>query len=247
MNQPKPPADTKVAPIKPAQSPPRWTALVAGGSGLVGGRLLETLAATAECARVIAITRRPLAYDHPKLANRIVPFDNLAESIGGTRAEVAFCCLGTTLKTAGSQDAFRQVDFDYTVGFARAARKAGATRFVLNSSVGADPASKYFYLRVKGEAEEAIAKLGFASLDVLQPSLLLGVRKELRLGELAMMGILPLASPLLLGKFEQYRPINVSVLAAAMIGATRTARKGLYRYTWRGIKELADKHNAKRR
>jgi uncharacterized protein YbjT (DUF2867 family) len=242
MNQPKP-VDTRGA----AQSAPRWTALVAGGSGLVGGRLLEGLAAATECGRVIAITRRPLAYDHPKLANRIVPFDNLAELIGATRADIAFCCLGTTLKAAGSKEAFRQVDFDYTVGFARAAHKAGVTRFVLNSSVGADSASKYFYLQVKGETEDAIANLGFASLDILQPSLLLGVRSEFRPAELAMMGILPLVSPLLLGKFEPYRPVGASVLAAAMIGATRTRRKGLYRYTWRGIHELAGKRSSNRR
>jgi uncharacterized protein YbjT (DUF2867 family) len=245
MNQS--PADSRVAPKKPGQSVPRWTALVAGGSGLVGSRLLEALAATADCGRVIAITRRPLVYDHPKLANRIAPFDKLADLIGATRADIAFCCLGTTLKAAGSKEAFRQVDFDYTVGFAQAALKAGVRRFVLNSSVSADPASKYLYLRVKGETEEAIAKLGFASLDILQPSLLLGVRKELRPTELVMMGILPLVAPLLLGKFERYRPVSASVLAAAMIGATRTARRGLYRYTWRGIHDLAGKRSSNRR
>ena len=247
MNQPKPSVDARGVPLNPGQSASRWTALVAGGSGLVGSRLLAALAATAECGRVIAITRRPLAYEHPKLANRIVPFDNLAESIGAVRADVAFCCLGTTLKAAGSREAFRQVDFDYVVGFARAARKAGSTRFVLNSSVGADSASRHFYLQVKGETEEAIAKLGFAALDILQPSLLLGVRAEFRPGELAMMGILPLMSPLLLARFAQYRPVTANALAAAMIAATRTGRKGVRRYTWRDIRELADKRSSNRR
>lgn len=229
MSQNKPPTD------------PRWIALVAGGSGLVGSRLLEALAATAECARVVAVTRRPLAYDHPKLGNRIVSFAKLEESLAGTRADVAFCCLGTTLKAAGSKEAFREVDFDYTLAFARAALKAGVKRFVLNSSVGADPAAKNFYLRVKGETEAAVAKLGFTSLDVLQPSLLIGARAELRPLELLAMGILPVVSPLLLGKLEPYRAVRASLVAAAMIGATRSGRRGVYRYTWRGICELADK------
>jgi uncharacterized protein YbjT (DUF2867 family) len=243
MNQPKPSA----APVNPGLNAPRWTALVAGASGLVGRRLLEGLAATPECQRIIAITRRPLAYDHPKLANRIVSFEKLEDSVAATRADIAFCCLGTTLKAAGSEDAFRRVDFDYTVAFARAARTAGATRFVLNSSVGADSKSKYFYLRVKGEAEETIAKVGFASLDILQPSLLLGMRSELRPLELLMMGTLPLVSPLLLGRFEVYRPVSAGIVAAAMIGATSTGRKGVYRYAWRGINELANKRKPKRR
>jgi uncharacterized protein YbjT (DUF2867 family) len=234
MNQPKPQAD------------PRWTALVAGGNGLVGSRLLETLAATWDCARVIAVTRRPLVYDHPKVANRIVRFEKLEESLAGTHADMAFCCLGTTLKNAGSQDAFRQVDFDYTLAFARAALKAGVKRFILNSSVGADPAAKNFYLRVKGETEAALANVGLASLDILQPSLLLGVRSEVRPLELAMMGVLPLLSPLMLGKLEQYRPIRASVVAAAMVNATRSGRKGVYRYTWRGIHELAGRKAPRR-
>ena len=220
---------------------PRWTALVAGGSGLVGSHLLEALAATPECARVVAVTRRPLAYDHPKLGNRIVRFDKLEDSLGGARADVAFCCLGTTLKTAGSKEAFRQVDFEYTLAFARAALKAGVKRFILNSSVGADPAAKNFYLRVKGETEEAVAQLGFTSLDILQPSLLLGARAEWRPLELVAMGILPVLSPLLIGKLEPYRAVRASLVAAAMIGATRSGRRGVYRYTWRGICELAGK------
>ncbi|HZF24758.1 MAG TPA: hypothetical protein VEZ88_00740, partial [Steroidobacteraceae bacterium] len=116
-----------------------------------------------------------------------------------------------------------------------------------NSSVAADPNARNFYLRVKGEAETAVARLSFPSVDILQPSLLLGVRKELRLLELAMMGTLPLVSPLLLGKLEQYRAIRASQVAAAMVGATRSGRKGIHRYTWRGIQELADRRRPSRR
>lgn len=215
------------------------TALVVGGSGLVGASLLELLVAQPDVSRVIAVSRRPLIYDHPRLANRIVPFETLEKSLEGTHADVAFCCLGTTLETAGSQQAFRVVDHDFVLGFARAAHKAGAQRFVLNSSVGADPQSKNFYLRVKGETEAHVAQIGFASLDIFQPSLLLGWRKEIRPLELAAMVVLPVVNPLLLGGAEQFRAVGARTLAAAMVGAARSQKKGVNRYTHRAIAALA--------
>lgn len=222
-----------------ASPAPRSTALVAGGSGLVGGHLLRKLCTGADVARVIAVSRRPLSYDHPKLANRIVRFESLEESLDGTRADVAFCCLGTTLRSAGSQAAFRAIDYDCVVAFARAARRAGATRFVLNSSVGADPGARNFYLRVKGETEIAVEGLGFSALDIFQPSLLLGWRRELRPLELAAMAVLPLFGPLLLGNAERYRAVAAEVVAGAMSGVIRSGRKGVHRYAYRGIREFA--------
>src|SRR5215510_1949572 len=154
--------------VVPASSAPaKLTALIAGASGLVGGQLVRQLCAAPEYGRVIAVSRQPLVYDHPRLANRIVRFDALEQSLGGTHVDVAFCCLGTTLRTAGSREAFRHVDHHYVVTFARAAHKAGATRFVLLSSVGADKASRNFYLRVKGETEAALEELKFQALDII--------------------------------------------------------------------------------
>lgn len=215
------------------------TALIAGGSGLVGGSLLELLAVQPDVNRVLAVTRRPLIYDHPKVANRIVRFEALEQSLEGTHADVAFCCLGTTLKMAGSQQAFRLVDHDLVLAFARAAHKAGVQRFVLNSSVGADPQSGNFYLRVKGETEAHVAQIGFAALDIIQPSLLLGWRKEIRPLELAGILVMPVVNPLLLGVAEQYRAVSARTVAAAMLGAARSQRKGIYRHTHRAIAELA--------
>lgn len=215
------------------------TALVAGGSGLVGSSLLELLVSQPDVGRVIAVSRRPLIYDHPKIANRIVSFDALEKSLEGAHADVAFCCLGTTLKSAGSEAAFRQVDHDYVLAFARAAHQAGVQRFVLNSSVGADPASKSFYLRVKGETEALVAQIGFASLDIFQPSLLLGWRREIRPLELAAMAVLPVVNPLLLGGAEQFRAVSVGRVAAAMLGAARSQKKGINRHTHRAIATLA--------
>ncbi len=219
-------------------APQRTVALVAGGSGLVGGELLPLLVAQPDLTRVVAVSRRPLIYDHPKIANRIVRFDALEQSLDGTQADIAFCCLGTTLRTAGSREAFRTVDHDHVVAFARAAHRAGVRRFVLNSSVGADPRSPNFYLRTKGEAEATISQLGFTSVDIVQPSLLLGWRKEIRPLELAGMLVLPIVNPLLLGKAQRYRAVSAATVAAAMAALARSQRRGITRYTHREIEEL---------
>ncbi len=155
-------------------------ALVAGATGLVGGLLLNTLLDAPDYTRVYALTRRPFGKEHPKLANRVVIFERMADQLKGLVAQDAFCCIGTTIADAGSQEAFRAADVDAVLLFARAARAAQATRFVVVSSVGANSQSKKFYLRTKGEMEEAVTDLGFTSVDILQPSLLLGPRKDLR-------------------------------------------------------------------
>jgi uncharacterized protein YbjT (DUF2867 family) len=214
-------------------------ALVAGGSGLVGGLLLDALLASSDYSRVFAVSRRPLAREQPRLANRIVQFDRLESQLQGLACHDAFCCLGTTIRAAGSQEAFRRVDVDYTLSFAKAARAAGAQRFVVVSSVGADTRSKNFYLRTKGEMENALAQLGFPALDILQPGLLLGLRRQARPLELAAQLAMPLANFLLLGPRTIYRAIPARTVAAAMLGAARSGRRGTYRYTFEGIVALA--------
>ena len=156
MASPPPPRTPNSPP--PAAQRSAW---VAGGSGLVGRVLIDVLVEAPEYARVLAITRRPLGREHPRLANRILPFEKLESQLAGTPCQDAFCCLGTTLRRAGSEAAFRAVDHDAVLRFARAARKAGAERFVFVSAVGADPASKNFYLRVKGETEADLAEPRF--------------------------------------------------------------------------------------
>ena len=145
--------------------------LLAGASGLTGSRTLDALLDAPDVARVLAVSRRPLGREHPRLANRIVQFSHMEAQLKGTVAEAALCCLGTTIRRAGSQQAFRAVDIDCVLSFARAALGAGARRFVVISSVGANPDSKNFYLRTKGEMEQELEALGFESLDILQPSI----------------------------------------------------------------------------
>ena len=214
-------------------------ALVAGASGLVGGFLVTALLEASDYSRVFALTRRPLGREHPKLANRIVIFERMAEQLKGLVAHDAFCCIGTTIAEAGSQEAFHDADVNAVLLFARAARAAGATRFVVVSSVGADSNSKKFYLRTKGEMEEAVTDLGFASVDILQPSLLTGPRKEMRPLEVVGGIFAPLINPLLTGAREAYRSIPAETVAKAMLGAARAGRRGVYRYTYGSIRQLA--------
>ena len=215
-------------------------ALLAGATGLVGGHLLKSLLDAPDYSRVFALTRRPFGKEHPKLANRIVIFPRMADQLKGLTAQDAFCCLGTTIAEAGSQEAFRAVDVDAVLYFARAARAAQVTRFVVVSSVGADSGSKKFYLRTKGEMEEAVADLGFTSVDILQPSLLLGPRKSPRVIEITGRLFAPLISPLLTGAREALRPIPAETVARAMLGAARAGRRGVYRYTYAELRKLAE-------
>jgi uncharacterized protein YbjT (DUF2867 family) len=214
-------------------------ALLAGASGLTGGLALDGLLAAPDISRVIAVTRRPLGREHPRLANRIVQFERLESQLKGSVADVALCCLGTTQRKAGSQPRFRAVDVDAVLTFARAAKAANARRFVVMSSVGADPGARNFYLRTKGDMEEELESVGFESLDILQPSMLLAWRAEMRPLELVASALMPLIAPLLRGKYLPYRAIGARTVAAAMLGATRSGRRGVQRYTYEGIQALA--------
>jgi uncharacterized protein YbjT (DUF2867 family) len=214
-------------------------ALLAGASGLTGGHALEALLGAPEISRVLAVSRRPLGREHPHLANRIVQFERLEAQLKGASCDVALCCLGTTRRRAGSPQAFRAVDVDCVLSFARAAQAAGARRFVVMSSVGANPESRNFYLRTKGEMEQQAAALGFESLDILQPSLLLGWRGETRPLELAATALMPLLNPFLRGNYLPYRAISARVVGAALLGATRSGRRGVQRYEWEGLQSLA--------
>lgn len=188
---------------------------------------------------VVALLRTPMHRTHPRLRERLVSFDAL-EQVEAGPLDVALCCLGTTIRTAGSKESFRAVDYGYTLGFARWALSKGATHFLFQSSVGADPASKNYYLRVKGETERDLALLGFERLDIFQPSILLGQRAQSR--PMERMGQI-LAEALewaFVGSLERYRGIEASAVGAAMAAcAASTPEHGVRRWEWRGITELS--------
>jgi uncharacterized protein YbjT (DUF2867 family) len=214
-------------------------ALLAGASGFVGNLALDALLDSSDVSRVFAITRRPLGREHPRLANRIIQFEQIESQLKGLTCQFALCCLGTTRRQAGSEQAFRQVDVDAVLAFARTAKAAQAQRFVVVSSVGADPSSKNFYLRTKGEMEQALMGVGFQCLDILQPSALLGWRGEIRPLEIVASAVMPLVNPFLTGKREPFRGIPARTVAAAMVGVTRSGRRGVQRYTYSAIQALS--------
>jgi uncharacterized protein YbjT (DUF2867 family) len=216
-------------------------ALLAGASGFVGARVLDALLDAPEVGRVFAVTRRALGREHPRLANRIVQFDQLERQLAGLKCQVALCCLGARLgeRERAEDEALRRVDVGYTLAFARAAKAAGATRFVVVSVAGADPAAKVSHARAKGELEQLLLGIGFNSLDILQPALVLGWPREMRPADAMKRAVLPLVNPLLVGGRTARRGIPVKTAAAAMVGTLRSGRRGPQRYTYEGICALA--------
>ena len=219
--------------------PEQKIVLLAGATGLVGTQALSALLEVNDIARVFAATRRPLGREHPRLANRIVQFDKIESQLKGLTCHVAVCCLGTTRRQAGSPEEFRRVDLDCVVAFARAANEAQARRFIVISSVGADAQSTHLFLRPKGDIEHAVASLGLASPDILQAGLLMGLRSQMRPLELGAMAVMPLVNPFLRGPREAFRSIPAKTVGRAIVGATRSGRIGVTRYTYSAIEALA--------
>ncbi len=213
---------------EPAASSPR-TALVAGATGLIGQALLAQLLADGRHGQVVVVARRPLTSAqsrHPRLSARIGDSAALAGEAPG--ADDVYIALGTTIKVAGSEAAFRAVDFDLVVAIARAARAAGASRLGVVSALGADATSLVFYNRVKGEMEAAVRSLGYQSVVIARPSLLLGDRAALgqptRRGEVWAARLL---GPVLPFVPAAMRPIDAASVAAALIAVVAEGASGL--------------------
>ncbi|HLW52313.1 MAG TPA: NAD(P)H-binding protein [Candidatus Angelobacter sp.] len=217
---------------------PRNTVLL-GASGLVGGFCLQAVLADASVARVTLLNRRELAIAvDPRLTQKIVNFEELSAA-DFTGADSVFCALGTTMQKAGSKEAFRRVDLEYPLAAAKAARLARVREFILVSSVGADPRSGNFYLRTKGELEQQLGALGFTTLHIFRPSLLLGRRQEFRLGERVMIVLAPLLNLPLIGGLRRYRAISAENVGKAMTVAARNQGPGVFVYHYKEIVDLA--------
>ncbi len=216
----------------------QWNALLAGGTGLVGGHLSTLLEQAPDVGMAVSLVRKAGPPARGKLRTFKTDFDRL-RLLPDLRPRAAFCCLGTTIARAGSQEAFRRVDHDYVLAFARAAREVGTEVFCIVSSVDADAGSKNFYLATKGEMEEGLRALGFPSLHLFRPSLLLGKRAEFRPAERLGMIAAPLLSPFMLGGLRRYRPVKAEIVAAAMLAATRKAEPGTHIHQFEAIRDLA--------
>lgn len=189
--------------------------LVAGGSGLVGRALLGMAIKTERVDRVIALLRRPLDVNDPKLEAWLPAEGDLLGALRPVAVDAVICCLGTTIRNVGGDKArFIAVDKDLVLGLARWAKGQGARTFAVVSAIGADASSRVFYNRVKGEMEEGLKAMGFPELHIFQPSILTGPRKEKRMGERIGIVVMSAIAPLLPDK---YKPMPHDVLAKALI------------------------------
>ncbi|MCL1699721.1 NAD(P)H-binding protein [Lysinibacillus sp. Bpr_S20] len=191
-------------------------AIVVGATGLTGTSLVEQLCENDEYVSVTVITRRAPAYTHPKLEVKIRNFDALEEKDIEFAHEL-YCCLGTTIKKAGSREAFEKVDFEYPLTIASLAKNRGIPHMLVITAMGANENSPFYYNRVKGKLEHDLMELGLQRLSIIRPSLLVGEREEFRFGEKAGEKVLKLAKPLLVGPLKRTRAIEASQVAKAML------------------------------
>lgn len=195
------------------------TALLAGATGLVGSQLLPLLLASDRYAKVIVVGRRPLPQVHPKLEQRVLDLDHLEEHRLSLIADDVYCCLGTTMRQAGSKEAFYKVDYLYVVKLAALAAANFASQLLVVSAMGADAESRIYYNRVKGEMEEAVKQTPFRAIHLFRPSLLLGERTEKRAGEQIGAVLMKLLQPIMLGPLRKYRAVSAASVARAMLRA----------------------------
>ncbi len=211
--------------------------LLAGATGLVGSAVLPLLLANARVGQVISLARRAQPRPHAKLLEWTAP--DLVSALRDERADAVICCLGTTMKKAGSREAFSAVDKHLPLAIARWAERLGVPTFVIISAVGADPHSRFFYNRVKGEVEHALGAMRFNSLALMQPSVISGPRQERRPAEAMGLAALKLLAPLFAGPMAKYRLMPHTTLAKALVQAALYPAPGLHRYLYRGIMRLA--------
>ena len=202
------------------------TAIVLGATGLTGKALLSKLLLDSTYTSVKSFARKSIELEHPKLIQHTIDFNNLTNYKDLIKGDVVFCCLGTTIKTAGSQEAFKKVDYTYPTEFAKLAKENNITSFYLQSSLGADSKSNNFYLKVKGETEETIRNLKFDSFATFRPSMLLGKREEFRFGEVIGKIMMKALSFIFIGKLKRYKAIHVNQVAEAIIEESKRNQTG---------------------
>ncbi|RJQ78552.1 MAG: NAD-dependent epimerase/dehydratase family protein [Desulfobacteraceae bacterium] len=203
--------------------------LVAGSTGLVGSAFLAAIKQNRSFREVIAVSRREIASigDAANIQQRIIDFDRLNDYKNELAATSTFCALGTTIKKAGTKERFRRVDYQLPLDLARIVLENNCQNFILISAVGANPDSKIFYNRIKGELEAQIQKLPFRSIHILRPSLILGQRDEVRMGEMIGKLFLQPISPLFP---VRYRPIQAAAIAKKALHLLETGKAGIHIY-----------------
>jgi uncharacterized protein YbjT (DUF2867 family) len=205
-------------------------ALIAGGTGLVGSSLLQQLLADHQYEKIVVITRKPIEMANPKLVQQQLDFDKIENLKLDFQVDDVFCALGTTIKTAGSQDAFYKVDYTYVVNLGKWCVNNGVKRFMIVSAMGANAKSGIFYNRVKGEMEVAVSKLQIPEVKVFRPSLLMGNRIEKRGGENIAQAVMGALGFLFAGPLLKYKGIHADVVASSMIKVAKQDLMGFKIY-----------------
>ena len=220
-----------------ASGPSNRSVLVVGATGLVGSEVVKQLAADPTVGRVVVVARRVPEGLPQRVESHAVDFDHLKDHESLFAVDQIICALGTTIKQAGSQAAFRKVDFEYPLTIARLGHKQGARHFLLVSALGANSGSGIFYNRVKGELEDQLRSLGLRSVTIARPSLLLGARKEFRLMERIGMVIGEIVP-------GRYRPVQAEAVARSLVTAARIDAPGLHIIESEEIREGVDPSRA---
>jgi len=219
--------------------PSEKTALIVGASGLVGSFCLRLLLQSNRYEKVIAVGRKPLPMQHPRLRQLVVDFDILDTYKHSLIADDIYCALGTTIKEAGSKENFYKVDFTYVVQLAQITAANKANQFLVVSALGASAQSSVFYSRVKGQMEAAVKSMTFPGIHIFQPSLLLGPRQEKRLGESAASVVMQKMSFLLVGPLGKYKAVEAADVAKAMLYAALQDDTGIKIHSSEKIKQEA--------
>ncbi|MFD0679187.1 MULTISPECIES: oxidoreductase [unclassified Paenibacillus] len=215
------------------------TAVIAGATGLIGGELVRGLLEDPFFDQVIALVRKETSLAHEKLIQVVTDYEALEDAVKQYLSDAyVFCCLGTTIKKAGSKEQFRKVDYEYPMLLGRLALQYGAAEYLIVTSMGASAGSAFFYNQIKGEVEEGLSKLQLPSLQIFRPSLLLGDRQEVRLGERFGAAVSRVVTPIMVGALRQYRPIQAQTVAKAMLKSSKKSNKGTWIYESDQIEEL---------
>ncbi|MBP1906045.1 uncharacterized protein YbjT (DUF2867 family) [Paenibacillus turicensis] len=215
------------------------TALIIGASGLVGQHLLQILLHNEAYDHIVALVRSSLNEQHSKLTEHIVNFDKLEDQPSLFAVDDVFCCLGTTIKKAGSQEVMYRIDVEYPVTIAKLSQQQGAQQFLVVSAMGANPNSSIFYSRMKGELEQKLARLAYPSLSILRPALLLGERNEVRVGEQLGAIVAKGTTWLMAGPLKKYKAIEGKQVAQAMYNLSQQNKAGVHIYDNKQLHELA--------
>jgi len=191
------------------------TSIIAGSTGLIGGNVIKVLSTKKQS--VIALTRRSIPNLPPEITEMIIDFEAFEKNGSLPSCNNIFICLGTTIKTAGSKENFKKVDINYCLSIAKKAKEAGAETLSLISSIGANSSSKNFYLKTKGELEEAVQQLGFLRVNIFRPSFLVGERSEKRLAEKITIKLAKILDLFLIGPASKYKSVKAESLAKTMV------------------------------